>query len=147
MRNLFLFLLLLLALPVMAEKRYYLAPVKGDGLSAATAFEPDFPLGTNWTAEMPVSRAWALVLVATSSAGHTTFTADAKYGALPNLANKDAVPNNANRTAINNACAKFSIPTTGVTSSTISFRQSINAIGKKASPTFSDTALDMADKP
>jgi hypothetical protein len=62
-------------------KRYYVAPVIGDGQTPETAFRPDIPTGLNASYVLDPSKGWAVCVIA--AIDHTGLVANSKLIPLP----------------------------------------------------------------
>lgn len=131
------------------SKRYYLAPIVGDG-SEQNPFRAKVPRGVNHVAEIKIgpdgkpASAYALVLVA--AINHLPLLTDPEIDALPDFP-KDAKVNAmhaATKTAMRAAMTKRGIPTADVDNAD-GYRDVIRSIGRGLNGNFHEDNFDVSE--
>lgn len=131
------------------SKRYYLAPIVGDG-SEENPYRAKVPRGVNHVAEIKIgpdgkpASAYALVLVA--AINHVPLLSDADLDALPDFP-KDAKVNAmhaATKTAMRAAMTRRGIPTDSADNAD-GYRDVIRAIGRALNSNFHEDNFDVSE--
>jgi uncharacterized protein YoaH (UPF0181 family) len=131
------------------SKRYFIAPVIGDGLTPATAFRAKLPASfTGHAALIPTdavglpTSAWCLVLLSAPPAVHAAYAADAQVDPLPALGWEESPKDfltPAQRTALANRLVARGL--TSAQAATLiagTLRQLVRFVGRRLHATFDE---------
>jgi hypothetical protein len=125
-------------------KRYYVAPVIGDGQTPETAFRPNIPAGLNAVYALDPSKGWAVCVIAASD--HSGLVANSKLVPLPLFpldAKLSALGSGVKATMTSGLQAKFGISLS--TQNTDAYRDFIRQLGQLVDKNFDENNFDVAD--
>ena len=137
-------------------KRYYLAPVIGDGKTPDTAYRAKLPSGIKGHAALIATdpatgvplHPWCLVLVAAEPAVHAAIAADPQTDPLPGIGWAERPVDVLNQTALGNLAAR--LQARGLTASqalavlSLPLRQLVRSIGRRHVAEFDEANFGVA---